>query len=111
MGKTSWVCFDCRESVRRDTQHRSRVPCPKCGEPCQYLGYKIPVPPKRDVRAWTDLREQLRDDNYLQREQTFEHCVRRRHQIEKEIKELEARPDNAGRRAAIRKLREQLEGT
>ncbi|RLE32396.1 MAG: hypothetical protein DRJ61_09545, partial [Acidobacteria bacterium] len=73
------------------------------------IGYKIRVPPRRDPRAWLELLEALRSEHhsFLDRRQWEE--VARRHQIEKEIAELESRPDNIGRTDLIRKLRRELE--
>ncbi len=111
MGKAAWVCFDCREAVRRDTQYLGAVPCSKCAKPCRYLGYKIPVPPKRDLSTWEALRNQLNAEKLQRQERVFETGVRRRHALEQEIAKLEARPENAGRKAAVRELRKQLKGT
>ena len=38
----------------------------------------------------------------------YEQAVRRRHDLEQRIRELEARPDNPGRATLIRRLREEL---
>ena len=111
MNKTAWVCFDCRVSVRRDTQCRGDVPCPKCSERCRCLGYKIPVPPKRDAATWEALRSQLNAEKLQRQDRVLKTVVRRRHALEQEIAKLEARPENPGRQAAIRELRKQLEGT
>jgi hypothetical protein len=59
MGNASWVCFDCRESVRRPCGYQADVPCPKCAQNCRCIGTKIPVPRKRDAKAWRELRESL----------------------------------------------------
>jgi uncharacterized coiled-coil protein SlyX len=41
-------------------------------------------------------------------EDRFKESVRRRHDLEQRIRELEARPSNAGRDALIQELRAQL---
>jgi hypothetical protein len=109
MGNASWICFDCRDAVRRDTQYQGDVACPKCGEPMRYLGYKIPVPPKRDEKAWQLLHEQLNREHLECQQQSIEAAVRRRHELEQEIARLGALPPNPGREKAIRLLREQLD--
>lgn len=111
MSTAAWICFHCRTAVRRDTLHRSAVPCPTCGKPCSYLGYKIPVPPKRKRRDWLRLREQLvheRTERDLCAEQRK---VRHRHDLEREIARLEALPPNTSRARSIHVLRKRLEDT
>jgi hypothetical protein len=58
-GNGTWVCFDCREAVRRPTQHKAAVPCPSCRQPCRYVGTETPLPPKRDAKAWQKLRARI----------------------------------------------------
>ena len=52
MSNATWVCFDCREVLRRPTEYREAVPCPNCGPGARYLGTKIRIPSKADDRAW-----------------------------------------------------------
>ena len=47
---SNWVCFDCRESVRRPAWGEGPVPCPSCGKHCWNLRCRIPIPPKRAVK-------------------------------------------------------------
>lgn len=110
MGNAAWVCFDCRESVRRPTHHTADVPCPKCAQTCRCIGTKIPVPPKRDVRAWRQLRESLDAQTIRAAESQHERKTRQRHSIEQEIERLEARPKNDGRTRAVRLLKRRLGG-
>src|SRR4051794_25418082 len=62
-GKGTWACFECRLAVRRELHDLFSpppiVPCSRCGQPCRFLGTKIPVPPKRKPREWEALRESL----------------------------------------------------
>jgi LSD1 subclass zinc finger protein len=51
----SWVCFSCRTSHRQPSTAK-QVKCASCGEPCECLGYKIPVPPKSKPKDWEKLR-------------------------------------------------------
>ena len=111
MGTAAWVCFDCRAAVRRNSAYTGEVPCPNCGRPCSYLGYKIPVPPMDKRREWSELHQQLareRSERDLAADKT---AVRRRHDLEQEIAGLEAMPANQGRAKAIRLLRRRLSGS
>lgn len=111
MGNAAWVCFDCRAAVRRATTYRGDVSCPRCGRPCSYLGYKIPVPPKDKSRDWAALREQLARERMQSDVAAHAASVRARHDLEQEIARLEAMPANEGRTVAIRLLRRRLSGS
>src|SRR5688572_5962626 len=82
MGNAAWVCFDCRESVRRPTHYKADVPCPKCAQICRCIGTKIPVPPKRDVPAWRELRESLDAQAIRLAESQHRRRIRQRHSVE-----------------------------
>lgn len=110
MANAAWVCFDCRFAVRRPTSHTGDVVCPECGAGCRYLGYRIRVPGKRAVRAWAALRESLAAQDRARQTADHVRSVRARHDLEKEIRRLEALPSNPGRRHAIALLRKQLRG-
>lgn len=110
MANSSWVCFACRLAVRRPTQHEGDVPCPECGVGCWRLGYKIPVPAKRDAAAWRKLHESETATKQQRATESSAARVRSRHALEQEIRRLEALPVNAGRAKAIRALRRRLGG-
>ena len=111
MGTAAWVCFDCQTAVRRNTAFDGDVPCPNCGSPCCYLGYKIPVPPKSKSREWVALRDQLARER-MQRDLASDvPAVRARPALEQEIARLEALPANEGRTKAIRLLQRRLSGS
>ena len=84
--------------------------CPECAGECTCLGYKIPVPPRRDVKAWEALREELHRTENTRQAESCRAEVRRKHEIEREIVNLEARPDNPERARLIRRLRRELDG-
>lgn len=110
MGMAAWVCFACRAAVRRNTQYTGEVPCPLCGKPCTYLGYKIPVPPKSKLREWSALHQQLARERSERDLVADEAAVRARHDLGQEIARLEAMPANEGRAKAVRLLRRRLSG-
>src|SRR5215468_8554564 len=109
MSNANYICFDCRQAVRRATPERAVVRCPTCGQRCQYLGRKIPVPPKAKVATWRALRASMATVrvNWALRQQRD--AVKRRHALEKSIAELEARPSNASRDHLLNKLRRELD--
>jgi hypothetical protein len=108
MANSSWVCFECRLAVWRPTQHVGDVPCAECGVACWRLGYRSPVPAKRDAAAWRVLREAEFTKQKQRATVSAEAHVRSRHELEQEIRRLEAMPVNAGRAKAIRGLRRRL---
>lgn len=111
MGTAAWVCFDCRVAVRRSTAFAGEVPCPTCGKPCSYLGYKIPVPPKAKRREWSALHQQLARERSERHLAADEAAVRNKHDLEQEIARLEAMPANEGRAKAIQLLKRRLPGS
>jgi DNA-directed RNA polymerase subunit RPC12/RpoP len=110
MSNASYICFDCRQAVRRSTPEKAIVKCPNCGRRCEYLGKKIPVPPRTKVAAWRDLRAALATirTNWGVRQERA--AVRRRHHVEKRIVELESRPPNPSRDRLLTDLRRELAG-
>ena len=109
MSNRTWVCFDCREAVRRGFGHEG-VRCAFCGRPCRCLGYRIPTPRKAAAKQWAALRRSLNGQNRAAAEDRFRRRVRRRHALEARLVRLDALPPNPGRAAAIRRLRRTLSG-
>jgi hypothetical protein len=108
VGKATWVCFDCREVMRRPTHYQEAVPCPRCGRASLYLGTKIRIPTKGDDRAWQVLRSSTCEQRLAAAERMELVRVRLRHRLERQIAELEGRPENEGRDRAIQQLRKEL---
>jgi hypothetical protein len=108
MANGNWVCFDCRESVRRPTRHAGDVPCPLCGQRCRFLRTKLPIPSKRSVKAWQALRERAAANRVAALERAWVAMVRLRSKLEKELADLEARPADNGRTERIRVIRQRL---
>ena len=109
MGNSAWVCFACRLAVRRPTWHMADVMCPECRGPCHAIGYRIPVPPKRDLGAWRELQASLADRAAADTVANQRARVRARHALEREIRRLEALPTNASRTRAVKDLRRRLD--
>lgn len=106
----TWVCFECRQAVRRDNWpfFPKPVKCSHCGGECTSIGHKIPLPSKSDVRAWRSLREQLQNSAVDAQVRKYEQRVRDIHALEQQIADLEARPKNEGRAKSMKHLRSEL---
>jgi hypothetical protein len=108
MGNATWVCFDCKEAMRRPAQHAEAVPCPQCGRDALCLGTKIRIPTVSDEKSWEILRTSVSERRIAAQERADRLRVRLRHHLEKQITEIEARPANEGRAATLQLLRKQL---
>jgi hypothetical protein len=107
MSNYHWVCFSCREAVRRHGSAEN-VRCPKCAEPCDNIGYKNPVPPKNKPHLWHELATAYAEArrNYFERRSTSN--VRRLHALEQEVSRIQGLEPNAGRAALLKKLCSEL---
>ncbi len=81
------------------------VNCAKCNRPCHNIGYQIPVPTKRNIKAWLKLRESERSRLWRNREESAKESVRMMHDMEQGISRLEDLSVNKGRAAAIKKMK------
>lgn len=87
----------------------ARPRCPHCGGDTVDIGYRIPVPPKKDVKRWLKLEADLALAKSAHAQTSQLLLVRRIHDLEKELSKLTALPENPGRRSLIRKLSSELE--
>ena len=115
----TWVCFDCRVAVRRPTWRHvtyarpwlvggtgaGNVRCTHCGELCRFVGPTILVPRKGDVRGWARLRATTEFIHARAVDERYRRMVRRRHDLERRVRELMARPQSPGRDQLIKRLR------
>lgn len=108
MSNTTWVCFECREAVRRPGYTPATVLCPKCGQPCRNIGHRIRLPLKRAAKAWEKLRASWQEQSIAEAERLHRYRVRQIHRIEQEIARLGAMPANEGRQKRIGLLRKRL---
>lgn len=72
------------------------------------IGYKIPVPKKRDEKAWDSLRQSLITTHQALHERAYLSYVKERHDLEKRILELVQKPTNPGREVLIKELNHRL---
>ena len=65
------VCFACRKVFKKPHDYpflqksdapfeRKVYPCPECGQPMTYMGYKFRAPAKASVREWARIEEGVR---------------------------------------------------
>src|SRR5690348_17148847 len=107
MSNFAWVCFDCRMTVRRHGS-ADNVRCSGCAQPCDCLGYKVPIPAKTKTKAWEAMRERFyrrRREYWLKAQESN---VRSTHDIEREIVRLEAMPRSRGRSVRVTYLKKRL---
>lgn len=109
MFRLTWACFECRKAVRRLNSYSSNMRRPHCGKPCLRLGKRIPLPPRRRVAKWDELRRfiirrDLQQERLtkLGREARIESWKYEIARLEVRIPELEAKPANIHRARAIR---------
>jgi len=108
MGNATWVCFECRQAMRRATYSGENVKCSRCGQRSHYVGYKTRIPAMQAKNEWTLLRKTLEDKAIHRMEQARKSKVRWRHELEKELAELKSRPGNPGRVRAMRLLERKM---
>jgi len=107
MSNYAWVCFHCRSAARRPGS-ATDVRCPSCGNSCERIGYKTPIPPKSKLKEWEALRSlghRRRQEDLARRTRDR---VRQTHFLEKEILRLESMPPNPGRTIAVKLLKKRL---
>jgi DNA-directed RNA polymerase subunit RPC12/RpoP len=108
MSKHKYVCFECKQAIKRDFRKNDDVRCSSCGVECTYLGVKIPIPPKSKPKLWENLKVQLEAEKIQRSKIREKSAIARKHKIEKEIKKLENLTENSGRRSLIKRLKNQL---
>ena len=108
MNNATWVCFDCRQAVRRPEYMVEVIACPRCGQPMGYLGDKIRIPTQRQIKAWRRLWKSIysspRPITKIPEQLRSWHVTR----LEAEIARLEAMPKNPRLIERIRMYRRQL---
>src|SRR5262245_12937837 len=104
----NFVCFDCRQSLRRSKLVAEPPRCPKCGNPCLSVGYKIPLPSKSDAKGWKALEGEQQAAAHRRAESKRANLVRLGHELERQIADIEQRPANPERERLLRVLRQRL---
>jgi hypothetical protein len=104
MSNCKWVCFACREAVRRYGSAVD-VRCPKCAKQCENIGYKIPVPPKSKPALWRELAVSYANARRRYFYRSAAANVRRIHDLEHEVARMESMEPNHGRLSLIKRLR------
>ena len=130
------VCLNCRrvESLGTDFTDFHTGDCPECSTPMCFVNQKFRPPKKTDDKSWAVAAllisngftyYTIRDGNgmavaypttigdaerfiQMYRSHAAERNTRRKHEIEKQISELESRLPNEHRTTLIRKLKQEL---
>jgi hypothetical protein len=108
MKNATWVCFDCRESVRRPDYALKQIPCPTCGQAMGYVGDRIRIPSKRQRKAWRELWESIHASATPITKLKGTLRAWRIRRLNEQIAALEAAPTNASRARTIKAYREEL---
>ena len=108
MNNNSWVCFECRESYRRDKAHKGDVGCAKCNSLCKNIGDSTPVPKKRGVKEWRDLRESINKQERESQLHSSIESVRIMHDIEQGEERLGALEKGNNRESTLKKINNSL---
>ncbi len=64
MSNRTWVCVDCGKSYRRN-QLVDSVVCSICGDPCEYVHWKIHIPSPKRAKEWMDFWAAYRREKQL----------------------------------------------
>jgi len=108
MNNNSWVCFECRESYRRDKQYKGNVACAKCNCLCTNIGDCTPVPRKRELKAWKYLRESINKQARQSQLHSDIELVRIKHDIEQGEERIEALDKGRDRESTLKKINNSL---
>ena len=57
ISKHTWICPECRKSVRRSPYDAEHPRCPSCQKPMAWVGTKGKIPKKSDSKAWNRIRD------------------------------------------------------
>jgi hypothetical protein len=66
------------------------------------------IPPRVDEKAWQELRAAIREERLFALERAEQMSVRRRHELERRIADLELRPSSEARAKTLHLLRTKL---
>ncbi len=61
MSNRTWACIPCRKTFRR-IQTEALLSCPQCGAACEFVDWKMRVPPTRNVKRWIEFWNQYRQE-------------------------------------------------
>ncbi len=61
LSKRTWACIECGKTFRRDQTVQS-VRCAHCGQPCEYVHWKIHIPSPKNRKEWNAFWRQYREE-------------------------------------------------
>ncbi len=64
MSNRTWACVPCGKTFRR-TQSVEELTCPECGEACEFVHWKMHVPPAKHKKRWHDFWQRYRKEKQI----------------------------------------------
>ena len=122
MTNGTWVCFTCRLSQRQPTWRfvakanpeliggigNGKVRCPKCHEPCCFLGPSTEIPPKSNQKGWLRLQSDVEKKRRTAHQRLQRERLQSRHNLERSMQELQDRPHSRERDRLIREMKKRI---
>lgn len=104
----NWVCFPCRTALREDRFSHRTPNCPRCGNPCHFLGDRVAIPRATAVKAWAKLAEECEARRFAAIDEYLASKTPSRRVLESIIEELGSLPKNRETDGRITKLKDRL---
>jgi len=73
------------------------------------MGLKFRLPPRKKVKAWKAIHQELIEQGKESKEDGKKASVQMRHQVERNLKKIEEREENEGRKSLVKKLKRELD--
>jgi hypothetical protein len=108
MSNHPWVCFSCRQTVRRPSPATAAVTCALCGGDCTHLSPMVKIPPKNKTKEWEKLRDSIDLDRTRRAETHRIKILERNRWLKLRIQALEKEPSDPNRDYLLQKYRQEL---
>lgn len=105
----TWVCFECRLSVRRPgIAKKSDVMCPNCGKRCFCLWTEARIPPRQARRAWAALRQLVYVQHHASIDWGHQSRLQEKHRLERRRVRLELQPVSEEQSRSLESIEKRL---